>query len=256
MDNLDYPVKFKIFISSTSEDLAAYRDVADHVARRIGLDVIAMEDFGPGRSPPVEYCKQKVDFADIILGLYAHRYGFQPEGYDGTSITQLEYEWALKAGKEICAFVVSDKQPWLPEFIDDGDKKARFTKFKGLLAQRHVIDKFTTPEQLRSQLFEHLPELLARLSEQEKIKTPDFPAAGTLVRPQWESKLPLPPQPYEAHTYTLLQTTQVVGRKKELDLLDAWGGDATSSARCRPCPCRRGYRRHGQERTCVEMVSR
>jgi tetratricopeptide (TPR) repeat protein len=215
-------VKFKIFISSTSEDLAAYREVADHVARRIGLDVIAMEDFGPGRSPPVEYCKQKVDSADIILGLYAHRYGFQPEGYDGKSIIHLEYEWALKAGKEICSFIVDDNQLWLPKFIDDGDKKARLMEFKRLLAQRHVIDKFTMPEQLRSQLFEHLPELLTRLSEQEKTKTPDSPAAGMPVRPQWESLFPLPPQPYEAHTYTLLQTVQVVGRKKELDLLDAW----------------------------------
>jgi tetratricopeptide (TPR) repeat protein len=187
-----------------------------------------MEDFGPGRSPPVEYCKQKVDPADIILGLYAHRYGFQPEGFDGKSITHLEYEWALEAGKEICAFIIDDNQPWLPKFIDDGDKKFRLTEFKKTLLRRHVTDKFATPEQLKSQLFEHLPALLARLAEQEKINPSDSPASGPPVRQGWESRLPQPPEPYTAHTYALLQTAQVVGRKKELDLLDAWVSDPSA----------------------------
>ena len=220
-------MKFKIFISSTSEDLRDYRAVAVHAAQRIGFDVVAMEDFGPDRAPPVDYCKQKVDTADIILGLYAHRYGFQPNGYDGKSITNLEYEWALAASKDICAFVIDDNQPWLPKFIDDGDKKARLTEFKQTLSLKHVVDRFTTPEQLRSQLFEHLPELLARLEEKRNAKDSDSRSVAP-SRPGWETLLPTPPQPYEAHTYTLLQTAQVVGRKKELVILDDWAGNATA----------------------------
>ena len=218
-------MKFKLFISSTSEDLAAYREVAVRAAQRIGLDVIAMEDFGPGRSPPVDHCKQKVLSADIVLGLYAHRYGFQPDGYNGKSITQLEYEWAVDTNKDFRAFVVDDNQPWLPKYIDDGDKKARLIEFKKLLARRHVIDKFTTPEQLRSQLFEHLPEVFARHEEQAKAK--ERQETGDNVPPQYalDSPLPRPPQPYAAHTYTLLQQSQVVGRKKELGLLDGWVSD-------------------------------
>ena len=205
--------------------LQPYRDVAIYVAQRIGLEVTASEGFGPDGRPPVDYCKQAVESADMFLGLYAYRYGFQPDNHGGKSITHLEYEWALNSNKEICAYLVDDNQPWMPKFFDEGDKKVRLIEFKNSLMQKHVVDKFTTPEQLRSQLFEHLPELRNRLSQQQEANLVESAGNRKLRGQERERALPPPPQPYYAHTYILLQTAQVIGRKSEMSLLDAWVSD-------------------------------
>jgi hypothetical protein len=48
-----------VFISSTSEDLKPYREIASKVLYRLGLRPIRMEDFTADPHPPVDVCKQK-----------------------------------------------------------------------------------------------------------------------------------------------------------------------------------------------------
>ena len=64
-------------------------------------------------------CRAKIEEADLFLGLYAHRYGFQPDGFDGKSITQLEYEWARerRPAPTVPAFIVDDDLPWSPSAL-------------------------------------------------------------------------------------------------------------------------------------------
>jgi Domain of unknown function (DUF4062) len=81
------------FLSSTVMDLGVFRDAAVHVCQRLGIGVTTMEEFGPDPRAAVAVCREKVE-----RGLYAHRYGFVPEGFGGRSITQLEYEWAVARG--------------------------------------------------------------------------------------------------------------------------------------------------------------
>src|SRR5262245_59167550 len=90
-----------LFLSSTKEGLDEFRKVALHVLRRLGADVVveAMEEWGPDPRTPVELCREKVEAADLFLGLYAHCYGYDPPGYGGKSMTELEYDWALAAKK-------------------------------------------------------------------------------------------------------------------------------------------------------------
>jgi len=62
-----------LFLSSTTRDLQEFRKVARHVCGRLGadVDISAMEEFGPDPRGPVELCRQKVEAADLFLGLYA-----------------------------------------------------------------------------------------------------------------------------------------------------------------------------------------
>lgn len=205
----------KLFLSSTRDDLAAYREVAIHVCQRLGIDVIAMEEFGPDPRAAAAVCQAKIQQADLFLGLYAHRYGFQPDGFDGASITQLEYEWAMqrRPAPPVLLFLVDEKRPWLPQDIDDGEAKQRLQAFKARLRRQHTVSTLTTPEQLKEDLFVHLPKF--------RDRTGDAAPAAAAV-------LPLPPEPYVAHQYTLLQTSQVIGREAELQTLDRWAGEPSS----------------------------
>src|SRR5262245_16574954 len=122
-----------LFLSSTKDDLVAFREVAIHVAQRLGMQVVAMEDFGPNPRNAVALCLEKVRSADLFLALYAHRYGFRPDGFGGVSIVELEYEWALEAGIPILIFMVDEEQPWPPKHIDRGRDRERLQDFKSRL---------------------------------------------------------------------------------------------------------------------------
>ncbi|MEM7427491.1 MAG: DUF4062 domain-containing protein [Pseudomonadota bacterium] len=218
-------MKPRLFISSTSEDLTEYRDEAIRAAYRMGFEVEAMEEFGPDRRAPADLCKERVEACDVLLGLYAHRYGFQPEGYGGKSMTELEYDWASDAGLDFQGFFVSEDVPWLPKHMDDGEQKERLQAFKAKMSGAHVLDTFESTENLRSKLFEHLQDVFA--SHAERLKAEDAEEGGARLAAASRA-LPSPPEPYVAHTYTLLQTAGVVGRAKELQILNDWVGSPSS----------------------------
>jgi tetratricopeptide (TPR) repeat protein len=200
-----------LFVSSTSIDLAEFRDVARHVASRLGMSVTAMEEFGPDPRRAAEVCREKVLDSDLFLGLYAHRYGHQAKEFDDKSLTELEYMWAVEAGHPVLLYVIDDEIPWPPKFVDRGDAAIRLDRFKAVLRDRHVVSALTTPERLKEDLFVHLPAFRDRTAD---IGSDTVPVV-----------LPSPPRPFIAHWYTLLQTTQVIGRARELSHLDRWVGD-------------------------------
>lgn len=207
-------VRHRIFLSSTELDLGGHRDAAIHVAQRLGAEIVAMEDFGPDPRAAAAVCRQKVRSCDLFLGLYAYRYGFQPDGFGGVSMTELEYRWAIEEGIPVLLFIADEDHPWPPKLMDGGGSRARVEGFKAELRLKHVVAPLTTPERLREDLFVHLPRF------QTESPARDAEAVATV--------LPIPPRPYFAHAYTLLQTEQVIGRARELAALDGWVGDAAS----------------------------
>lgn len=103
-----------VFISSTVEDLKAYREAAAFEADRAGFKVLKQE-YWPARGdlPPPKTCLAEVSKADILVVMVAHRYGWVPvdqpnEG--GKSITWLECNEALREAQnkekiEVLAFL-------------------------------------------------------------------------------------------------------------------------------------------------------
>jgi hypothetical protein len=175
--NRDVPV---VFISSTAEDLEAYRDAARDAA--VGADCLPgmMEYFvASGDKPPLETCLGKVSDADVLVVIVAHRYGWVPPDQPGgnyRSITWLECLEAEREGKEILAFVVDEKQPWpedkreesaivaairtgnaTPELLTSVQRNvAEHHKLKEWLNGRGIHGMFTTPEDLRGKVSDAL----------------------------------------------------------------------------------------------------
>ncbi len=111
----------KIMISSTSEDLAEHRARVSATLQRLAQQTIGMEVFGAEPDSPVDVCKRKVDEADLVVLIVAHRYGWVPRPEDGgdgvRSITRMEFDRAKRpsAGgrpKPVLAFLVDPKAPW------------------------------------------------------------------------------------------------------------------------------------------------
>ena len=111
-----------VFISSTSEDLTKYREQAAAAAELSGFAVGRMEYWSDNGRPTLSACLEKVDEAEVVVVIVAHRYGWVPDdpaNPDGKSITWLECERAWKADKPVLAFLVDPKYEWPPELHED-----------------------------------------------------------------------------------------------------------------------------------------
>jgi Domain of unknown function (DUF4062) len=68
------PAGLRVFISSASGAVAAYRIAAVEVCHRLGLIPVHMEEFDPQRSAPEQVCRREVQSCDVFVLLLAHRY--------------------------------------------------------------------------------------------------------------------------------------------------------------------------------------
>jgi tetratricopeptide (TPR) repeat protein len=152
----------KVFISSTFVDLEPYRRVAIEVVNRQNCQPLAMEHFGARPAEPTAVCEEEVRACDILVGIYAHRFGFVPDGQE-KSITQQEYELAMALGKDCLCFLVQKGFDWNPDFVQF-DKKAQLESFLAQVKKQHAVDFFSTPQDFGNKLTTSLTRL--RLEKQ------------------------------------------------------------------------------------------
>lgn len=94
------PFAFKVFISSTFEDLASERQAAkDAIAELngplapLGLCLVPMDmQFGANIRLPLPFCLENVECSDLLVSIVAHRAGWIVP--DGRSITECEFDHA------------------------------------------------------------------------------------------------------------------------------------------------------------------
>jgi len=154
------PEQVRVFISSTSEDLKEYRSAVRDAILAKDLFPDSMENWATRDSTAIDLCRQKINQAHIYIGIYAHRYGWQPEGYNGKSITELEYDWATERKIHRLCFIVDESHPWPDKLRDKKrDQKKGLLQFKRRL-QKRIVGFFTTPDDLRAKAILALDNLL------------------------------------------------------------------------------------------------
>jgi len=91
----------RIFLSATVLDCGRYRtDLKAYVENFTdGVKIDLQKHWAGGAADVVSACKAKFDAQDAYLGLFGHRYGWVPAGFEPDSITKLEWRWAVERWK-------------------------------------------------------------------------------------------------------------------------------------------------------------
>lgn len=142
------------FLSSTYIDLVTHRAAATEALERLGLEhqVVRMEIFGARSEEPHEACLREVRSCDLFVGIYAHRYGFVPEG-ELLSITEQEFDEAQRLDKPTLCFVVAKDYAWPPTMIEmDEPGRLRLAQLKKKISKLTVRQTFTDPTDLAFQI--------------------------------------------------------------------------------------------------------
>lgn len=141
----------KAFLSSTYTDLIEHRKFAAEALERLGQQVGRMEVFGARPAEATQACLAEIEACGIFVGIYAHRYGYIPSGSQ-ISITEAEYDHAVKHQKPIFCFMVDEEHPWPPKMIEEPSGRTKLQNFKQHISKSYVRDTFTTPEDLAFKL--------------------------------------------------------------------------------------------------------
>jgi Domain of unknown function (DUF4062) len=154
----------KIYISSTYQDLAEHRGAIDRTLRRMGHDVIGMEQYVAEGNKPLERCLADVRLADLYVIIVAWRYGYIPTEQDAAgalSITELEYNAAVAAKRPILAFLLDPDTPWPTSRVDAMNSEpgrselragANIARLRSTLGTNYLAGMFRTPDDVASQV--------------------------------------------------------------------------------------------------------
>jgi Domain of unknown function (DUF4062) len=146
----------RIYISSTYKDLTRHRAAVSDALRKIGHEVVRMEESVARDQRTRAACEADVAACDIYIGIFAWRYGHIPEDDNEAlrSITELEYRKA--SGEKVClVFLLADDAPWPSNLRDaesgEGDRGERIRKLREEL-KKSCVAYFSTSDQLATEV--------------------------------------------------------------------------------------------------------
>jgi hypothetical protein len=152
----------KAFVSSTFEDLKEHRKAVIASLRKAGIFVDPMEDWTAATDEPKKFSQDRVKDCDLCVLLVAFRRGHVPEGEE-LSITELEYQAAVRSGIDILVFMLREDSPW-PRKFDELEKDAGIRLFRAKLAECKGVSFFG----LDPSSIEIAPAVTRWISEKQK----------------------------------------------------------------------------------------
>ena len=145
----------RVFISSTSIDLPEHRQKVITACLERGYFPDGMERWPAADATALKFCLDKVNEADVFIGIYAHRYGWIPPG-ESKSITELEYDRAVERGIPCLLFLMSDNHPVRHGQWETGPQADALQAFKQRLETSRVRATFNNADQLRAEVLHAL----------------------------------------------------------------------------------------------------
>lgn len=136
----------RVFVSSTFEDLADYRDAVRDAIAAAGAVPILIEQEAAQGTTITETIGRLLKEADAVLLLVGHRYGAL-EPRTRKSWVEMEYEAAKRLKKPLLAFMAAEDAPWPPKFVDAD--RTRIEAFRQHVATDVVVQLFSSPDDLR-----------------------------------------------------------------------------------------------------------
>ena len=153
-----------VFLGSTFTDLERHRALVRDAITRLEQNSKAMELFGALPDTPKDECLRLVRSSNAYVGVFGMRYGHIDEA-SGKSLTHLEYEEAQAVRLPSLIYVMDeDAHPVLPKYVDTGLAADKLRDLKQQLRERHVVNFFSSPEDLASRVTQDLVRLLGAMA--------------------------------------------------------------------------------------------
>lgn len=142
-------VRYQVFVSSTLNDLVEERKAIIHALQKLNCIPVAMELFPASSDDAWTLIKREIDNSDYYIVMSAGCYGSM-EPSSGVGYTEMEYDYALAAGKGILGFIHSNIAS-LPEDKKDNEptRILKLNRFQEKIKQK-LVNFWDTTQQLES----------------------------------------------------------------------------------------------------------
>jgi hypothetical protein len=198
---------WRIFVSSTKEDLIPYREAVETVLTGMEHIPLGMEYFVSSPDSPIDVCLATVRRSQLYIVIVGMRYGSIEEG-SGKSFTELEYDEAVKNKIPVLAFIIDEEQcPVLPKFVDVGEKAEKLKQFKAKLNSSYLVSRFASIDNLKQLVEKSVRQAIDKISadkaeknaaQSNEVALADYIAGAKLFR-----RFALLPQRYSGREVVL-----------------------------------------------------
>jgi len=171
-----------LFVSSTFADLERHRALVREAISRLEHQSKAMELFGALPETPKEECLRLVRSANAYVGIFGMRYGtIDPSS--GKSLTQLEYEEAMALRLPCLIYIIDESShPVLPKHVETGVPAEQLVELKATLKRSHVVQFFSSPEDLASKVTQDIVRLMGAMSKAPTAQVLSQIASNVVLR--------------------------------------------------------------------------
>lgn len=164
---------WKIFVSSTKEDLLPYRKAVEEVLTGMEQIPLGMEFFVSSPDSPIDVCLSTVRRSQLYIVIVGMRYGSIEEG-SGKSYTELEYDEAVKNKLPVLAFIIDEEEcPVLPKYVDKDEKAEKLLAFKEKLKASYLVSKFKSIDDLKLLVSQSVQQTIEKISEEQQTNAVD-----------------------------------------------------------------------------------
>lgn len=198
---------WRIFVSSTKEDLIPYREAVETVLTGMEHIPLGMEYFVSSPDSPIDVCLATVRRSQLYIVIVGMRYGSIEEG-SGKSFTELEYDEAVKNKIPVLAFIIDEEQcAILPKFVDVGEKAEKLKQFKATLNSSYLVSRFASIDNLKQLVEKSVQQAIDKISadkaeknaaQSNEVALADYIAGAELFR-----RFALLPQRYSGREVVL-----------------------------------------------------
>ena len=158
------PPAYRVFISSTYEDMKDYRSAATDAMTNIQAIPMGMERFTAAVQPVIDRCYEEIRQCQFCVSIIGFRYGSLYKD-SGLSYSELEFNEAERLGIPILVFIQKGALDSDKINIEDLTRLDRFKKKLKNSASNRVCATFTTPEDLRDKLTRALQDEFTRKND-------------------------------------------------------------------------------------------
>jgi len=151
--------KYQVFVSSTFSDLVDERNIVMQALMELDCFPSGMEQFPAIDEEQMKYIQKVIDECDYYLILIGGRYG--SISAQGFSYTEQEYDYAIKTGKKVLAFLHEDMNLIPVGKTDQNDDlRKKLELFKEKVKKGRLVKFWKNADQLSGLVATSLPKFI------------------------------------------------------------------------------------------------